>query len=65
RLIWQVNPRKWTVDVYTAPDQFTTFAESDTLDGEDVLPGFTLPVRAIFVNVPPAAAKRKGKRRRP
>jgi Uma2 family endonuclease len=62
RLVWQVNPRNRTVDVYTAPDRFTTLAEADTLDGGDVLPGLTLPVRALFVNLPPAAPK-KGKRR--
>lgn len=62
RLVWQVNPRTRTVDVYTAPDQFTTLTESDTLDGGDVLPGFTLPVRNIFVNQPPASAKRKKRR---
>jgi Uma2 family endonuclease len=63
RLVWQVNPRKRTVDVYAAPDQFTTLTAADTLDGGDVLPGFTLPVKALFVHLPPAAPKR-GKRRR-
>ena len=63
RLVWQVNPRTRTVDVYTAPDRFTTLAESDALDGGDVLPGFTLPVRSLFVNLPPAPRK-KGKPRR-
>jgi Uma2 family endonuclease len=59
RLVWQVNPRTRAVDVYTAPDKFTTVPESGTLDGDDVLPSFTLPVRSIFVNQPPAAAKKK------
>jgi Uma2 family endonuclease len=59
RLVWQVNPRKRTVDVYTAPDTFTTLAESDSLDGGEVLPGFRLPVRNIFVNQPPAGSKRR------
>lgn len=63
RLVWQVNPRKRTVDVYSAPDEFTTLTEADTLDGGDVLPGFTIPVKSLFVNLPPAAPK-KGKRRR-
>jgi Uma2 family endonuclease len=63
RLVWQVSPRKRAVDVYTAPDRFTTLSEADTLDGGDVLPGFTLPVKALFVNLPPAAPK-KGKWRR-
>jgi Uma2 family endonuclease len=63
RLVWQVNPGKRTVDVYTAPDELTTLTEADTLDGGDVLPGFTLAVKALFVNLPPATPK-KGKRRR-
>jgi Uma2 family endonuclease len=63
RLVWQVNPRTRTVEVYTAPDVFATLSESDSLDGGDVLPGFTLPVRAIFVNQPPAAPKRNKKKR--
>ena len=62
RLVWQVSPRKQTVDVYTDPDTFTTLNEADTLDGADVLPGFTLPVRSIFVNQPPAKPKRKRRR---
>jgi Uma2 family endonuclease len=61
-LVWQVNPRKRTVDVYTAPDEMTTLTEADTLDGGDVVPGFTLRVRSIFVNQPPAAAKKKKRR---
>jgi Uma2 family endonuclease len=61
-LVWQVNPRSRTVDVYTAPDEFTTVAEFGTLDGGDVLPGFTLPVRSIFVNQPPAKPGRRKRR---
>jgi hypothetical protein len=63
RLVWQVNPRTRTVDVFTAPDEYTTLTEADTLDGTDVLPGFTLPVRSLFVNQPPVTAKRKKNRR--
>jgi Uma2 family endonuclease len=63
RLVWQVNPRTRTVDVYTAPDEFTTLTEADTLDGADVLPGFSLPVRSIFVNQSPAGTKSRKKRR--
>ena len=48
-----------TVDVYTTPDEFTTHSESDALDGADVLPGFSLQVRALFVNLPPTTRKRK------
>jgi Uma2 family endonuclease len=59
RLVWMVNPRIRTVDVYTAPDEMITAPESGTLDGGEVLPGFKLPVRALFVNVPPTAPRLK------
>ena len=62
RLVWQADWRTRTVDVYTDPDTFTTLTEAHTLDGADVLPGFTLPVRSIFVNQPPAKPKRKKRR---
>jgi Uma2 family endonuclease len=55
RLVWLVDPGTRTVRVHTAPDQFTTLTESDTLDGGDVLPGFTLPLRLLFARVPSAA----------
>ena len=62
RLVWQVYPRTRSVEVYTAPDVHTARTEADTLDGGDVLPGFALPVRALFVNQPPAKSGRKKKR---
>jgi Uma2 family endonuclease len=62
RLVWQVNPRKRTVDVYTAADSFVTLTESDTLDGGDLLPGFSLSVRAVFTNIPPSRSSRRKRR---
>lgn len=59
RLVWQVNPRKRIVDVFTAPDERTTLTESDTLTGGDVLPGFRLPVRSVFVNYPSLQSRRR------
>jgi Uma2 family endonuclease len=47
-LVWYVEPRDRTVTVYTTPDQFTVLDESATLDGGDLLPGFTLPLRELF-----------------
>jgi Uma2 family endonuclease len=47
-LVWYAYPESRTVDVHTSPDQRTTFGEEDTLDGGDVLPGFTLSVRKWF-----------------
>jgi Uma2 family endonuclease len=59
RLVWYVDPERRTVQVFTAPDESRTLTEGDTLDGGDVLPGLTLPVREIFARLPKPA---KGKR---
>jgi Uma2 family endonuclease len=48
RLVWYFDLRARTVTVYTAPDQFTVLNESETLDGGDVLPGFSVPLRDLF-----------------
>ncbi len=50
RLIWQVDPRKRWVDVYTRPDDFVRYTEEDTLDGGHVLTNFTLPVKEVFAS---------------
>ncbi len=47
RLIWIIYPDTQTVDVHT-PDGAKTLTIDSTLDGGDVLPGFSLPVRALF-----------------
>lgn len=47
RAVWVAYPDTKTVVVHTASGA-QTLAEMDTLDGGDVLPGFTLPVRDIF-----------------
>lgn len=48
RLVWLVLPEKRLVEVYRADGEVDILTENDTLDGGDVLPGFTLPVQEIF-----------------
>jgi len=48
RLVWVFWPKRRTVDVYRPGSPPVTLTASDTLDGGDVLPGFTLPVARIF-----------------
>jgi Uma2 family endonuclease len=48
RLVWYVDIRKRTVQVYTEPGRSVTLGEDDTLDGGDVLPGFRLALREWF-----------------
>jgi Uma2 family endonuclease len=47
-LVWEVNPKKRTVAVYTSPTEFTTLTIDETLDGGTVLPGFQLPLKDLF-----------------
>lgn len=47
-LVWWFYPGKRYVEVYRQGELVATLYEGDALDGEDVLPGFTLPVAEIF-----------------
>jgi Uma2 family endonuclease len=48
RLVWYADPKTRAVRVYTAVDRCRVVTEDETLDGGDVLPGFTLSVRQWF-----------------
>ncbi|MDX1995055.1 MAG: Uma2 family endonuclease [bacterium] len=48
RLVWLVDPEKQQVEVYMLGQPPVIYTLEDTLEGGDVLPGFTLPVRSIF-----------------
>ena len=48
-LLWLVHPRPRQVHVYRSSKEVRILNESDVLDGEDVVSGFSLPVAGIFV----------------
>ena len=49
RLVWVVWPRYKRVDVWRSGDETPTpLGVEDTLDGEDVVPGFTYPIARLF-----------------
>ena len=48
KLVWYVYPTTQTVMVYRHIDQPRELTADDTLDGDDVLPGFTLSIREWF-----------------
>jgi Uma2 family endonuclease len=48
RIIWLADPGAKTVTVYRAGRDPRVLTPADTLDGEDVLPGFALPVALVF-----------------
>ena len=53
RLAWFIQPKTRTVAVYHSPGLPTRIIdEQGHLEGEDVLPGFTLAVSELFRNVP-------------
>jgi Uma2 family endonuclease len=51
RLVWEVNPRRKTVSVYTSFTKRRVLTSADTLDGGTVLPGFTLKVAELFARL--------------
>ena len=48
RLVWVVRPGTHTVDVHRPDGPAVTLGEDDSLDGLDVLPGFSCAVSAVF-----------------
>jgi Uma2 family endonuclease len=47
-LVWVVNPRGRTVTVHRSGRDPRVLRENDTLDGEEVCPGFSVPVAELF-----------------
>jgi Uma2 family endonuclease len=47
RLVWVVDPENRTVTVYR-PDGVGVLRGQDVLDGEDVMPGFALPLSEVW-----------------
>lgn len=47
-LVWLVEPRLRTEEVFTAADSSTSLQETQFLTGGGVLPGFRLKVRQLF-----------------
>lgn len=47
-MVWVVRPRTRTVTVYRSLREVQVLRPGDTLDGGDVLPGFTAPVETLF-----------------
>ena len=48
RLVWVVYPKSRTVAAHQSPSEARTFHEDEVLTGDDVVPGFELPISEIF-----------------
>jgi Uma2 family endonuclease len=51
-LVWLVNPMTESTEVYTSRHQSTALDKSETLEGDVILPGFTLPLSTLFPGSP-------------
>jgi Uma2 family endonuclease len=47
-MVWLVFPEKRQVEVYHENGDLEIMDENGVLDGGDVMPGFRMPVRAVF-----------------
>jgi Uma2 family endonuclease len=48
RLVWVADPETKTIYAYRSLTDVREFGESGTLAGDDVLPGFSVPVASLF-----------------
>lgn len=63
-LVWVVHFARRTARIHTAPDVSRDVGEDGALDGGDVVPGFRLPLRDLFAQVPEAAEAKPSPRKR-
>jgi Uma2 family endonuclease len=49
RLVWFIDPRARTAKAYSSEKDFVEVDERGVLSGADVLPGFELPLRQLFM----------------
>jgi Uma2 family endonuclease len=54
RLVWYIDPRAFTVDVYSGLEARKTLRKGQALDGGAVLKGFRLPLKKLFAEPKPA-----------
>lgn len=48
RVVWLIEAKTRTLTVYRADGTSSVLGQNETLSGEDVLPGFTFPLRLLF-----------------
>lgn len=48
RMVIVVNPRRRAATIYRSPNHVQLLTANDTIDGGEVVPGWTLPLRDLF-----------------
>ncbi len=51
RLIWVLNPEEQTILVYHSPQPDLLLRTGDSISGEDVIPGFSMPLSELFAEL--------------
>jgi Uma2 family endonuclease len=51
RELWIIDPKTQTAEVYTAPDEKRHLGANESLNGGDLLPGFSLPLKKLFARL--------------
>ncbi len=51
RLVWLIDPKKRAARIYTAPHRSAAIREDQSLDGGDVLPGFTVSLPELLRHI--------------
>ncbi len=49
-VVWVINPKKRTVTIHRPQSEAKTLAENDTLDGQNVAPGFQYNIARMFAS---------------
>ncbi len=57
RLVWLIDPKKRSARVYTTPHRSVPIREDQSLEGGDVLPGFTVSLAELLRHIPPPRKK--------
>jgi Uma2 family endonuclease len=61
QLVWLIYPKTQTALVHTSPTAKKEVAKDQSLDGGKLLPGFTLPLKKLFVKGRRAGNGRRGR----
>ena len=51
RLVWLISPKDQRVQIYRSDQRSHILQVGDSLDGEDVIPGFSMPVAELFAEL--------------
>ncbi|HTU18893.1 MAG TPA: Uma2 family endonuclease [Gemmataceae bacterium] len=57
-MVWLLYPKTQTAEIYTSTDEKKRIGKNQSLDGGDVLPGLSIPLKRIFSRTDPRRPRR-------